>query len=81
MSQLLRPPDDDAPGWDAITDRAETFYPGIEPVHQGMAGVVFGSPLEGLSAYRGSSWWHFVTYGLTDLFTKESADQEWSGWG
>ena len=44
-------------------------------------GVAFGSPLQGLSAYRGPSWWHFVTYGLTELFAKESEDAEWSGWG
>jgi Suppressor of fused protein (SUFU) len=82
VSQPPSPPDDDsAPGWDAITDRVETFYTGIQHVHQGMAGVVFGSPLEGLSAYRGLSWWQFVTYGLTELFAKKSADEEWSGWG
>jgi hypothetical protein len=73
--------DDDAPGWDAITTHVEKFYPGQEPVHRAMAGTVFGSPLEGLSAYRGPSWWYLVTYGLTELFTKESEDREWSGWG
>lgn len=62
--------------------RVETFYPGVEPVHRGMdPGVAFGSPLQGLSAYRGPSWWHLVTYGLTELFAKESEDAEWSGWG
>ncbi len=75
-------PDEAAPGWDAITSRVETFYPGVEPVHRGMnPGVAFGSPLQGLSAYRGPSWWHLVTYGLTELFAKESEDAEWSGWG
>jgi hypothetical protein len=44
-------------------------------------GVALGSALQGISAYRGPSWWHFVTYGLTELFTKESEDSEWSGWG
>lgn len=47
----------------------------------GMAGTMFGSPLDGLSAYRGQSWWHYVTYGLTELYTKASEDLEWSGWG
>jgi hypothetical protein len=73
--------DDEAPGWDAITEHVEKFYPGQEPVHRAMAGTVFGSPLDGLSAYRGASWWYFVTYGLSELFTKESDDKEWSGWG
>lgn len=75
-------PDEAAPGWDAITSRLETFYPGVEPVHRGMnPGVAFGSALQGLSAYRGPSWWHLVTYGLTELFAKESEDPELSGWG
>ncbi len=73
--------DDEAPGWDAITTQVEKFYPGQKPVHRAMAGTVFGSPLEGLSAYRGPSWWYLVTYGLTELFTKQSEDKEWSGWG
>lgn len=73
--------DDEAPGWDAITTHVEKFYPGQKPVHRAMTGTVFGSPLEGLSAYRGPSWWYIVTYGLTELFTKESKNTEWSGWG
>lgn len=73
--------DDEAPGWDAITARIESFHPGVHPVHQGTAGVVFGSSLDGVSAYRGQSWWHFVTYGLTELYQKVSQDSEWSGWG
>ncbi len=84
MSQPPSPPseDDAAPGWDAIRDRVETFYPGIEPVHRAIPpGVAFGAPLQGLSAYRGPSWWYLVTYGLTELFIKESDDPEWSGWG
>jgi len=74
--------EDEAPGWDAIDRRVQTFYPGQEPVHQGLTpGIAFGSPLEGVSAYRGASWWFFVTYGLTELYAKESDDKEWSGWG
>ena len=58
------------------------FYPDQEPVHRGLTpGVAFGSPLQGVSAYRGALWWYFVTYGLTELFAKESEDNEWSGWG
>jgi hypothetical protein len=44
-------------------------------------GVAFGSALQGVSAYRGPSWWYLVTYGLTELFAKESDDSERSGWG
>lgn len=74
-------PDESAPDWDAITALVESFYP-TEPVHRGMTpGVAFGSPLQGLSAYRGESWWFLVTYGLTELFPKESDDPAVSGWG
>jgi len=74
--------DEHAPGWDAITERVESIYPGVEPAHRGMnPGLAFGSPLEGLSAYRGPNWWHFVTYGLTELYAKESDNPALSGWG
>ena len=75
-------PEDDAPGWDAITARVEGIYPGLEPAHRGMnPGLAFGSPLEGMSAYPGPSWWLFVTYGLTELYAKEGEDLQQSGWG
>lgn len=74
-------PDDSAPGWDAIDARVESIYGG-EPEHRAMnPGLGLGSPLQGLSAYRGPSWWLFVTYGLTELYAKESENQAVSGWG
>jgi hypothetical protein len=73
--------DESAPGWDAIDARVESIYSG-EPSHRAMnPGLGFGSPLQGLSAYRGSSWWLFVTYGLTELYAKESENLAVSGWG
>ncbi|HEX3508198.1 MAG TPA: suppressor of fused domain protein [Candidatus Dormibacteraeota bacterium] len=60
----------------------ESVYSGIEPVHRGVnPGVAFGSPLQGLSAYRGANFWFLVTYGLTELFQKESDNPTLSGWG
>lgn len=53
--------DDDAPGWDAITQAA-------------------GS--RGCSAYDAGAHWHFVTYGLTELWAKgPDSEPDWSGWG
>lgn len=74
-----------APGWDAITAAFEKLYPGQEnPIHYGclipwrLGGP---NPLQGISAYDGGAYFHFVTYGLTDLYEKEGQDPEYSGYG
>ncbi len=75
-------PDDDAPGWDAIDAAVKALHGETKPIHKGLApGVAFGSPLQGVSAYPEADHWHFVTYGLTELFTKESDIAEISGFG
>ena len=74
--------DDQAPGWDAIDAAVKAVHGGVEPVHKGLVpGVAFGSPLQGISAYAEPDHWHFVTYGLTELFAKESDVAEISGFG
>ncbi len=68
-----------APGWDTITNAVGAMHPGVEPLHFAMAsGVRLGAPLDGISAYRAIDHWHLVTYGLTELFFKESDDAELS---
>ena len=74
-----------APGWDAITAAFARMYPGQEaPRHFGclfpwrLGGP---APLQGVSAYDGGAYFHFVTYGLSDLYEKEGADPEYSGYG
>jgi suppressor of fused protein SUFU len=53
-----------------------------EPIHKALVpGVALGSPLQGVSAYAETDHWHFVTYGLTELFAKESKVAEISGLG
>jgi Suppressor of fused protein (SUFU) len=73
----------EAPGWDAITAAFETLYPGIKPAHVGyVPGLAFGSGLQGCSAYRAADHWHYVTYGLTELWDKSpDANPGISGWG
>ena len=72
-------------GWDAITAEFERIYPGqtkpkhyatILPMRIGGTNV-----LQGISIYDGGDYWHFVTYGLTELYDKESDDAEYSGFG
>lgn len=72
-------------GWDAITAEFERVYPGQEdPKHYGtivpwrLGGP---NPLDGTSIYDGGDFWHFVTFGLSELYDKESEDKEYSGYG
>jgi hypothetical protein len=79
-------PDDFAPGWHAIDAACERFYPDQpDPLHVASAphpplgdGLIYG-----ISAYRANepSHWHFVTYGFSELYAKESDDPKVSGWG
>jgi hypothetical protein len=72
-------------GWDAITKTFETFYPEqTDPLHFGtvLSWALGGQdPLTGISVYDGGDFYHFVTYGFTELFDKESKDLEYSGYG
>ena len=47
----------------------------------GGIGAPRGPGLYGLSAYDAGDHWHFVTLGLSELWTKESEDPEVSGFG
>ncbi|HEX2086160.1 MAG TPA: suppressor of fused domain protein [Solirubrobacteraceae bacterium] len=82
--------DDEAPGWDAIDAALARLYPGQDdPAHWATlpgTRARLGGPeaLDGVSAFAASEpapHWHWVTYGMTELYAKESEDPEWSGWG
>ena len=72
-------------GWDAITATFEEIYPGqTEPKHY--AALIkwrFGGndPLDGISIYDGGDYWHFVTYGLSEIYEKETDNENVSGYG
>lgn len=72
-------------GWDAITEEAERVYPEQKnPKHYGalIKWKIGGpDPLDGISIYDGGSYWHFVTYGLSELYEKETDNKEYSGYG
>lgn len=76
-----------SPGWDAISARLDQLYPGQEPKHFGtLISHMLGGPdpLDGISAWRRTDpvpHWHFVTYGLSELYAKESDDPQVSGYG
>ena len=69
-----------ADGWDAITEAFEKVYPTQkDPKHYGtlISWRLGGdSPLQGISIYEGEDYWHFVTYGLSELYEKESENKE-----
>lgn len=72
-------------GWDAIVQECERVYPGQEnPIHY-MALIKWRlggkDPLDGISIYDGGEYWHFVTFGLSELYEKESENKELSGYG
>lgn len=77
--------DDKAIGWDAITNEFDSIYPGqTNPKHYGtLISWDFGGkdPLRGISIYDSGDSWHFVTYGLSELYEKVSTNKEISGFG
>lgn len=74
-----------AMGWDAITAEFERIYPDqTNPKHYGtlIKWALGGKePLDGISIYDGGDYWHFVTYGMTELYEKEEDNDEISGFG
>lgn len=72
-------------GWNAIEQAFLKVYPGQDdPKHYGtLIKWRFGGPdpLDGISIYDGGDYWHFVTFGLSELYEKESDNAEWSGYG
>ena len=78
---------DGAPGWDAIDGALARIYGDTKPRHWGtvMRWSLGGrDPLDGISAYERADpvpHWHYVSYGMSDLYVKESEDPVESGWG
>ncbi len=80
--------EDESPGWAAIDRALEPVYHGAEPhAHYGtVVPYMLGGndPIHGISIYLRDEpvpHFHFVTYGFTDLFHKETDDPEVSGFG
>ncbi len=72
-------------GWDAITELCDKVYPNQKnPKHYGtlVSWELGGNdPLQGISVYDGGDYWHFITYGLSELYEKKSKTKEISGYG
>ncbi|MEM6294333.1 MAG: suppressor of fused domain protein [Myxococcota bacterium] len=76
----------DAPGWAALDRVGQTIYPGQTP-HQFTSQTGYDlespNPLPAICVWEGRdpAHWHYVTYGLTELFEKSSPDPKISGFG
>jgi suppressor of fused-like protein len=81
------PAEASTPGWSAIDRALGAVYQGEPPFHYGTVlrwRLGGPDPLDGISVYINPGppeHWHFVTYGLSELYEKESPDPEVSGWG
>jgi suppressor of fused len=79
--------EDLASGWDAIDAALLPIYGDAEPLHWGTVikyRLGGPDPLDGVSAYRRDApvpHWHLISYGMSELYEKESDDPEVSGWG
>jgi hypothetical protein len=78
---------DDSPGWSAIDAALRPLYGGTEPYHLGtvLKWALGGpDPLDGISVYARTEpvpHWHFISYGMTELYEKQSENPDESGWG
>ncbi|WP_254510326.1 suppressor of fused domain protein [Anatilimnocola floriformis] len=81
---------DDKPntsGWDAIDQALQPLYGEQEPLHYGAvlpASLGGDDPLQGISVYCVNEpvpHFHYVTYGFTELYDKDSPDPQFSGYG
>ena len=72
-------------GFDAISGAARALYPGQEGVYYGTLipyTLGGGDPLDGVEIWkseRGVPHWHYITYGFTELYEKESGDPDEMG--
>lgn len=72
-------------GWKAIEEACLNMYPGqTNPKHYGTIiswSLGGNDPLDGISIYDGGEYYHFVTFGLSELYEKENKNREFSGYG
>jgi len=73
-----------APGWDALEAPLRALYGRPPDAHYGtMIKYALGGPdpLDGFSVWRDGEVLHYLTYGFTELYAKETEDPDVSGYG
>lgn len=87
LTTPLPSPDHCAPGIVAVADALQALYGKRRPLHfENPHPLSLGGadPLDGISVFWRSEpapHWHYITYGFSDLFAKESANPAVSGFG
>ncbi len=74
----------EAVGWKAIENEVEKVYPNQKPLHFGTIirySLGGNDPLDGISIYETDEYYHFITFGLSDLYDEKTSDNELSGFG
>lgn len=75
-------------GWLAIEEAFKAIYPDQRGRHLAPPGLYRmhdkrippENPFDGISVFDGNDFWHYVTFGMSDLYEKTSADEK-SGFG
>lgn len=75
--------DDEAPGWDAINAAVRSLYGDQQPRHVAYSPpAAFSANLQGCSAFATGDQWHYISYGLSELYHPGPEDDPaFSGWG
>lgn len=74
-------------GFEAVSHATQGLYPGRKGLYYGTMIPAFlggNDPLDGVEVWKsehGLPHWHYVTYGFTELYEKESDNQRESGYG
>ncbi|HLV73488.1 MAG TPA: suppressor of fused domain protein [Vulgatibacteraceae bacterium] len=78
---------DESPGWEAIDAALRGLYGDVTPLHLGTVhkwALGGPDPLDGISVYPRAEpvpHWHFISYGMSELYEKVSDNPDESGWG
>lgn len=86
MGEFKKNDDVNMQGVKAIEEAVEKLY-GVEPQQIEHYGVLMpwrlggNDPLDGISIFDGGEYYHFVTFGLSELYEKETNDPDYSGFG
>lgn len=70
-------------GWDDVDAALEALYPNQKPLHYGTLirySLGGNDPLDGISIYDVGNYYHFVTYGFSEIYEREN-DSDISGFG
>ena len=71
-------------GWDSIEEELKKIYLNQEPLHYGTLirySLGGNDPLDGISVYDAGNFYHFITFGFSEIYEKETENKEISGFG